>query len=714
MIDKHIRTLLLVEDETILAISKQKDLEKIGYNVFISSTGEKAVELCKNNNKIDLILMDIDLGKGIDGTKAAELILKEKYIPVVFLSSHTEPEIVDKTEKITSYGYVVKSSSITVLNASIRMAFKLFDAHKKIDESEKKYRDLYENSPLGYQSLSEKGNFVEVNPALCKLLGYQKDELLNEWVGKILSPESIETLNINFPQFKETGKIHQIPFNYINKCGEVIPVEIDGNASYDTNGNFKQTHCIIRDITVRKKAEDALLENKEKFTKAFFDHPVAMQIINIKTGQRIEMNENCVNLFGIEKKGFQKGNIYTNNIAVDPKSRKMIIDKLIQNNKITNIPLDIVTSTGEIRSLLASGSILDIKNRELGIFSYVNVTHTKKTEIDLKTSEEKYRRLVENLSGEYFFYTHDANGINTYISPSIITMLGYSQDEMLTHYSNLLTNNPINNEVYKKTEESIKGIKQAPYPAEIFHKDGSKRLLELSETPIFNADRKVISIEGIAHDITDRNKTEKEIKGQLTEKETILKETHHRIKNNFAAIGSLLSMQMLGITNPEAISILQDALGRINSMQVLYEKLLITENYHITSAKEYLNNLIDDIINLFPKTMDITVEKQIDNFQLNQKRLVPVGIIVNELLTNVMKYAFTEASAGTVTITVKENLGEVSLIIKDNGAGLPEGFDINKSKNFGLMLVKMLSKQLEGNFALESNNGTRSVLDFSL
>ncbi|HAK45781.1 MAG TPA: hypothetical protein DCO79_07680, partial [Spirochaeta sp.] len=136
------KTLLLVEDEALIVLSKKMELEKYGYIVLAVSTGEAAVALSKENDQIELILMDIDLGPGIDGTEAAEQILNDRNIPVVFMSSHTEPEIVEKTERITSYGYVVKSSSITVLDASIKMAFKLFNADKKIIEG----RDLLQKT----------------------------------------------------------------------------------------------------------------------------------------------------------------------------------------------------------------------------------------------------------------------------------------------------------------------------------------------------------------------------------------------------------------------------------------------------------------------------------------------------------------------------------------------------------------------------------------
>ena len=155
-----------------------------------------------------------------------------------------------------------------------------------------------------------------------------------------------------------------------------------------------------------------------------------------------------------------------------------------------------------------------------------------------------------------------------------------------------------------------------------------------------------------------------------------------------------------------------DAMGRINSMQVLYERLLLTDDYMVTSIREYLTNLIKDIINLFSDGIDITLEKQIDDFRLDPKRLVPIGIIVNELLTNIMKYAFTGRASGLIEVVVKESSGNVNLTIRDNGNGLPDGFDVETQESFGLMLVKMLSKQLDGRFTIESNNGTKSTLEF--
>ena len=139
-------TILLVEDEPIVALTQKRTIESFGYRVLTASTGEEAVRAVATNTEIDLVLMDIDLGEGIDGTEAAERILERYDLPIVFLSSHTEPEYVKRTQRITSYGYVVKHTAATVLEASLQMAFRLFEARRREKDKEQELERYFESS----------------------------------------------------------------------------------------------------------------------------------------------------------------------------------------------------------------------------------------------------------------------------------------------------------------------------------------------------------------------------------------------------------------------------------------------------------------------------------------------------------------------------------------------------------------------------------------
>jgi len=202
------KIILLVEDEVITAMMEKMELERKGYIIHHVTTGEDAVKtIIENLLTINLILMDIDLGSGIDGTQAAEQILNKKEIPVLFLSSHTEPDVVEKTEKITSYGYVVKNSGITVLDASIKMAFKLYEA--KIREREKdailrekdiQFRKLSANVPeLIYQfTRKPDGSYCVpiASEGIKNIFGCSPEDVINDFspIANVLYSEDSERI----------------------------------------------------------------------------------------------------------------------------------------------------------------------------------------------------------------------------------------------------------------------------------------------------------------------------------------------------------------------------------------------------------------------------------------------------------------------------------------------------------------------------------------
>jgi PAS domain S-box-containing protein len=229
-----------------------------------------------------------------------------------------------------------------------------------------------------------------------------------------------------------------------------------------------------------------------------------------------------------------------------------------------------------------------------------------------------------------------------------------------------------------------------------------------------DAKEKPLNVAGLVINITERKKADEEIKRQLAEKEILLKEVHHRIKNNIAAIGGLISLRLESITNPEAIAVLQDTIGRVDSMRILYDKLLLSEDYKDIAVKNYVESIAETVIALFPVSTKIKLDKRIADFQLDPKRLFPLGIIINELITNKMKYAFINRKTGVIKISLAKVAGRIKLTVEDNGIGLPAGFDSDQTKGFGLMLVKMLSQQLGGSFAMEKKAGTRCTVEFDI
>jgi PAS domain S-box-containing protein len=252
------KTILLVEDEAILSMTGKMTLEKLGYKVVTMDTGENAVTLFKNGALFDLILMDIDLGNGIDGTEAAEIILQNHDIPILFHSSHTEPDIVKKTEKITSYGYVVKDSGSTVLDASIKMAFKLFDANQKNIKSEAKEKAMISNISDVIGIIGVDGIMKYKSPNIEKLFGWKPEDFVGKEGWITIHPDDLERVQQKITTLlrKENSTI-TIEYRYKCKNGSYKPVELTAtNLINDPiiNGILINYH----DITERKQAEEAL------------------------------------------------------------------------------------------------------------------------------------------------------------------------------------------------------------------------------------------------------------------------------------------------------------------------------------------------------------------------------------------------------------------------------------------------------------------------
>jgi two-component sensor histidine kinase len=176
------------------------------------------------------------------------------------------------------------------------------------------------------------------------------------------------------------------------------------------------------------------------------------------------------------------------------------------------------------------------------------------------------------------------------------------------------------------------------------------------------------------------------------------------------SIGSLLSLQAAAIAEPAAIAALQDARGRVQSMMVLYDKLYQAQDYGELTLEAYLSPLVDEIAGNFSRGDSIQLVKRFDATALDLKRLQSIGIIVNELITNAMKYAFKGREGGTIWVSAYSAGDSIELRVADDGVGIPEGVSLEGSGGFGLMLIDTLTKQLDGSIRIERGKGSKVVL----
>jgi two-component sensor histidine kinase len=237
--------------------------------------------------------------------------------------------------------------------------------------------------------------------------------------------------------------------------------------------------------------------------------------------------------------------------------------------------------------------------------------------------------------------------------------------------------------------------------------------IQVSFNPIVQGDR-VIGGSCFGSDITDRKEAEIEIKKQLNEKETLLREVHHRVKNNMTMIESLLAMQADRSSLPAVTTALHETISRVQSSRVLYDKLLVSDDMNEISVERYANGLIDAIATVFDIENNVTIERQIADFRISQRNAFALGIIINELLTNLFKYAFKDHSGGAVSIVIDKDEQTVRLMIHDNGVGFDTPTLKNGSSGFGLTVVKMLVEQSGGSYTQSNDNGAKSVVYLNL
>ena len=985
--NEKLKTILLVDDEAIIAMSEKTALEKYGYDVITALSGEEALAVVEKTPAIDLILMDINLGSGMDGTDAAALILKNRDLPIVFLSSHMEPEVVAKTETITSYGYVVKNSSITVLDASIKMAFKLFAAKLKEKEKAAELRKNehllnfhVNNSPLAtiefssdfvvkrwsgeaekifgwnqsetmgkslmdlkmiydediplvekileqlsngsakhivstnrnctkagkviicewynsvlldpqekmvslmsqgiditerrrteaalrgseerYKALFDRsldliyihdfeGRFIDANNAALSRLGYTRDEIRALSFTSLLSEDQLPLALKTLREIQETGFQKDLTeFRLRHKNGSQVYVETQGSAIL-SQGSFSAIQAIARDITMRKQAEELLRINEERYRTLFEtmdDGFCVIEMIYDPDGKAVDYRFVEINPAFEKHTGLQE--------AVGKTIRQMVPDhdahwfeiygKVVRTGEAIRFekPANAMQRYYSVYAFPIDGD----GSRQVGIL-FNDISERKRAEEALNESETRYRELFDNMgsgvavyevvdNGSDFIFNdfnragelldgirkEDVIGKSIFKARPGIEKFGllevfrrvfatgipehyqakFYQDEQLqgwydnfvyrlpsgeivTVYDNIserkraesqmeaaLETLRISEEQMKKTQEiahlgsweldipteqliwsdevyrifglapqefvaSYEAFLNAIHPQdraavdsaysrsvqegkdryEIEHRivrrpNGEVRNVHEKCEHFRDASGMIIRSVGMVQDITERKRAEEEIKRQLAEKEILLKEVHHRIKNNIASISGLISLRMQSVTNPAAVAVLKEAIGRVNNMRLLYDKMLLNENHKDIPVKNYLEDLIDTILALFPDQAKIKLDKRIAAFQLDAKRLFPLGSIINELLTNTMKYAFINRKTGLIKIFLAKVDNHVTLTFQDNGIGLPAGFDIEQSKGFGLMLVKMLSGQLGGSFSMEKGKGTRCKVEFDI
>lgn len=683
--------ILLVEDEAIIAMNESKLLERSGYRVKTVTSGEKAISAVKEN-RFDLILMDIDLGKNkMDGTEAAERILEDQDVPVVFLSSHTEPEIVEKTEGITSYGYIVKNSGETVLLASLRMAFRLFEAKQITEESERKYHNLFENMIEEghlWKLVRDKHGTIktwelaDVNHAGLKSWKKTRAETIGKTVDEIWPDSNVTELFMPIvKKIFEDGKPHTWE-SYFAGTDQILNMTSVAFGEY-----FFSTGM---DVTDRKRIEASLQLSEQKLKEAQHIAKIGSWDMDPVTGEGYWSDE-LFHLLGYEP-GEKKASYSLFRDHVHPEDVKRFeetIAEFVERERQVDEVFRFRKKDGEIRIAHSVGKVeFDETGNPCRVYgTFQDITEGKK-------SKESLQRILDSIPEDIYITDMDTYEIlfmNEQMKDSfpkantgdICYKVFRNEQEPCKHCTNkdLLNENNLPKDAVKwECRNPVNGKWYLNYDKAVPWIDGKNVRLQ------------------IAADITDRKQFEESLQNAVKEKDYLMKELNHRVKNNLLMVTSLINLKNESLGEQVDLS---DLVHQIDAVRIVHEKLYQSDHITHVDLGEYVDELLDTIFSFDNRTIKIV--NDMSDIVIPTKTAGPIGLIINEIATNAVKHGFTDSAEAQFAVKLKKATSEKQyvLTLSNTGNPFPEKINFDNPETLGLRLISALVDQLQGTIALQ-------------
>ena len=552
------------------------------------------------------------------------------------------------------------------------------------------------------------GRVTKANDALSAQYGATKEELMGLTLNSFLS----HNLNIGrevIRQLFEAGRLH-IEFDKRKFDGTQIWVEGDYICIYDSHDRIVGHFGVQRDISYRKKTEAALKESEERFRQLAENIESVFWMVNVQLQKMIYISPGYEKIWGRSCADlYAYGRFFADSIY--PEDRDRVMSTFTQTIDSENeIEYRIVRPNGEIRWI--RDRAFPIRNQDGKIYRIVGIAEDisarKQAEKAIRESEERFRQLAENIQDSFWLVSAELTDL-LYISPAYEQIWGRSREELYADPLKCMESvHPEDKHLLQDAMGRVLQGESTSTEYRIFRPDGTIRWLCDRAFPIYDESGKVYRITGICEDISDRKFTESRIQAALREKEILLKEIHHRVKNNMQVVSSLLQLQAQYIEDEQTLALFEESQTRIHSMALIHEQLYQSENLDRIDLPIYVENLVANLYQSFGCcNTSIQFNLNIDPIYLNIETAIPCGLIINELVSNSLKYAFTQNLVGEININFNEiNPQQFHLSIQDNGSGFPTGFDVENTETLGVRLVRMLTHQLDGTLVIDSQCGT--------
>ncbi|MDO9549555.1 MAG: PAS domain S-box protein [Methanoregula sp.] len=626
---------------------------------------------------------------------------------------------------------MVKDGVVTGFNYIMSNITARKRAEDALRTSEERFRTMIEQSPLSIEVMSPDGRTLQVNPAFVKLWGVTLEDLKDY---NMLKDEQLTRLGIMpYIQRGFSGEAVAYPavqYDGSNTLGFGDKKWVQGSIYpvRDTAGTIRNVILVHEDITEQKKAEEALRESEEKFRDIFDNANDGIEIVELLDnglpGRYLDLNEVACRMV-----------LYT-------KEELLRLSPLDINTDYFSHPFDEIMrelhtaghATFETEHRRKDGIIVpvEINSHKITLMGKTvllsiarDITERKRAKDALKESEQKFRDIFNNTTDAIHIH-----GINNDGTPGRFTdvndvacrMLGYTKEEMLAK-TPLDIATGYHNPPLEKILEAQRTVGVARFETEYRAKDGTIIPVEVNTHVVTIQGTKVML--GVVRDIAERKKAEallkhfneeleqevkvrtEELSASLEEKVILLREVHHRVKNNLQIIISLVNLQMRQIDDPRLKQVMAETQNRVRAMSFVHEKLYQSEDISRIDLATYTRFLVSQLFSFYGvDSRKVTLDIDIGKIMITINTAIPLGLIINELASNVLKHAFPNDRTGTLSLFVREEAKTLHLIVRDDGAGVPAEFDWRNAESLGLRLVISLVEQLDGTIELDRSAGS--------
>ncbi|WP_321422527.1 PAS domain S-box protein [uncultured Methanobacterium sp.] len=476
--------------------------------------------------------------------------------------------------------------------------------------------------------------------------------------------------------------------------------------------NTRKLKISIEVALYKKQMENKLKKSQDNYYQTIFENTSSATII-IEENKLISLvNMEFSALTGYIKEEIEGRMKWTDFFA--PEDRL----QMEEYHNLRRINPDYAPRNYEARLLVSDGAIRYVyltvamlPGNQKSMMSILDMTELRVSKKAIEESREKFKSIFENAAEAIILF--NCQGIIIESNYKIEEIFGFKKEEIIGQ--NFMNIASLMGMDYDQTKivfnHLISGHELEQIEWTIQNKNGKEVIFRVRPS-IIKDKNSINGILLIMEDITELKTVENCLKNSLEEKEILLREIHHRVKNNLQIISSLLSLQRIQVEDKQTADILWECQGRVRTMAMIHENLYKSQDIGYINFRNYVEKLLYDIFNSYHADKgSINLNIQIESLKMDIETAMPCGLIINELATNSIKHAFPDRN-GTIRIELKSDGEFYVLSFADDGIGLPEDANPKKSKKLGLMVVKTLVNQLNGLMEIERVNGTKFTIKF--